>query len=126
MKRATMIIAATAIMSASAAADPLTPRNMNDDEWRFSVSTYVFAPVSTTGSSTGRARLDPGWVGRLAIVLFMLVAAVFGISAVHPRSSLDSIVKIPVQRGFLNLVAIMDLATRDVLSWRPPCRDYAG
>jgi hypothetical protein len=61
MKRATMIIAATAIMSASAAADPLTPRNMNDDEWRFSVSTYVFAPVSTTGTSTiagGEVDLD--------------------------------------------------------------------
>ena len=42
MKRATMIIAATAIMSASAAAGPLTPRNMNDDEWRFSVSPYAF------------------------------------------------------------------------------------
>ena len=61
MKRATMIIAATAMMSASAAADPLTPRNMIDDEWRFSVSTYVFAPVSTTGSSTvagGEVDLD--------------------------------------------------------------------
>ena len=52
MKRATMIIAATAIMSESAAADPLTPRNMNDDEWRFSVSTYAGMPVSTTGTST--------------------------------------------------------------------------
>ena len=44
MKRAIMIIAATAIMSASAAADPLTPRNMNDDEWRFSVGTFAFIP----------------------------------------------------------------------------------
>jgi hypothetical protein len=61
MKRATMIIAATAIMSASAAADPLTPRNMNDDEWRFSVSTYAFIPLSTTGTSTiagGEVDLD--------------------------------------------------------------------
>ena len=61
MKRATMIIAATAIMSASAAADPLTPRNMNDDEWRFSVSTYAGIPVSTTGTSTvagGEVDLD--------------------------------------------------------------------
>jgi len=31
-------------------------------------------------TSTGSARLDPGWVGRLAIVLFMLVA-VFGTTA---------------------------------------------
>ncbi len=52
MKRATMIVAATAIMSASAAADPLTPRKMNDDEWRFSVGTFAFIPVSTTGTST--------------------------------------------------------------------------
>ncbi len=61
MKRATMIIAATAIMSASAAAEPLTPRNMNDDEWRFSVSTYAGIPVSTTGTSTiagGEVDLD--------------------------------------------------------------------
>ncbi len=61
MKRAAPIIAATAIMSASAAANPLTPRNMNDDEWRFSVSTYAFVPVSTTGTSTiagGEVDLD--------------------------------------------------------------------
>lgn len=61
MKRVAMIIAATAILSASAAADPLTPRSMNDDEWRFSISPYAFVPVSTTGTSTvagGEVDLD--------------------------------------------------------------------
>jgi hypothetical protein len=52
MKKVTTIIAATAIISTSAAADPLTPRNMSDEEWRFSVSSYAFVPVSTTGDST--------------------------------------------------------------------------
>ena len=63
MKRVAMIIAATAILSASAAADPLTPRSMNDDEWRFSISPYAFVPVSTTGTSTvagGEVDLDFG------------------------------------------------------------------
>ncbi len=52
IKITAMMIAATAIMSTSAAADPLTPGNMNDDEWRFSIGTYAFIPVSTTGSAT--------------------------------------------------------------------------
>ncbi len=33
-------------------ADPLGLRGASDDEWRFSVSPYLYLPVSTTGTST--------------------------------------------------------------------------
>lgn len=33
-------------------ADPLGLRGASDDEWRFTVSPYLFLPVSTTGTST--------------------------------------------------------------------------
>jgi hypothetical protein len=46
-----MIIAATAIMSASAAADPLTPRNMNDDEWRLAMPARAGAASARRAAS---------------------------------------------------------------------------
>ena len=38
--------------SGMAFADPLGPSGASDDEWRFTVSPYLFAPVSTTGTAT--------------------------------------------------------------------------
>ncbi len=38
--------------SGMAFADPLGLRGASDDEWRFTVSPYLFLPVSTTGTST--------------------------------------------------------------------------
>ncbi len=38
--------------SGMAFANPLGPSGASDDEWRFTVSPYLFLPVSTTGTST--------------------------------------------------------------------------
>jgi hypothetical protein len=38
--------------SGMAFADPLGLRGASNDEWRFTVSPYLFLPVSTTGTST--------------------------------------------------------------------------
>ena len=52
MRRVRFIALVAAIISTSATAEPLAPRGMNDNDWRFSVGSYAFVPVSTTGDST--------------------------------------------------------------------------
>jgi hypothetical protein len=50
--RAACIAALMVGPSGMAFADPLGLRGVSDDEWRFTVSPYLFIPVSTTGTST--------------------------------------------------------------------------
>jgi hypothetical protein len=60
--------------SGTAFADPLGLGGKSDDEWRFSVQPYLFAPVSTTGTSTvdgGSVDLDLGLKDLLDHLNFM-------------------------------------------------------
>ncbi len=50
--RAACIAALMVGPSGMAFADPLGLRGASDNEWRFTVSPYLFLPVSTTGTST--------------------------------------------------------------------------
>jgi hypothetical protein len=52
---------AIVVASSTALAEPLALAGANDDEWRFSLTPYLFLPVSTTGTSTvagGEADVD--------------------------------------------------------------------
>ena len=53
-KRAACVftLALAAGAASEAKADPLNVRGVSDDEWRFSVTPYLFLPVSTSGEST--------------------------------------------------------------------------
>jgi hypothetical protein len=61
--RAACLAALMTGQSGMAFADPLGPSGASAEEWRFTVSPYLFLPVSTTGTSTvagGSVDLDLG------------------------------------------------------------------